>query len=85
MKKEKLFIWILVALLAVSLIYISVDKYISWKQSENTQIYVQGFQNGYEQAVVEIVNNAVTCQPVSLTVGNQSMNLIATACLSGGS
>lgn len=36
---------------------------------------------GFEIAIVSIMQRAITCQPVPLTYGNQTVNLIAIECL----
>lgn len=38
-------------------------------------------QQGIEFAILSIMNQAVECQPVSLTNGNQTINLISVECL----
>lgn len=36
---------------------------------------------GYQIAVLDIAQKAATCQPVPITVGNQTINLVALECL----
>ncbi len=76
--KKKVLITILVliiiALLAVVLYTLvirpSLSGYVFSKQNE-----------GIEFAVLNIMQQAATCQPVPLTFGNQTINLIAVECL----
>lgn len=57
--------------------YIGYDKYLEMNQEK--QILV--FNQGAEYAIVQIAQNAATCQQVPLTIGNQTINLIWTECL----
>ncbi len=44
--------------------------------------YVVNAQNyGYEQAVIQVAQQAATCQQVPLRVGNETINIIAVECL----
>jgi hypothetical protein len=43
--------------------------------------YDLGFQDGLEQTINVIFNQAITCQPVVLQVQNQTIQLIETRCL----
>ena len=42
---------------------------------------ITGYNQGYNDAIVQIAQQAVTCQQVPLTIGNQSINMIAVGCL----
>lgn len=80
-KKTGWIIVILMVLLALALIYIIYlegTKYVVQKQ---VSVFQQGAQVGYEQAVVQIVQQAATCNQVPLRVGNQTINIIAVDCL----
>ena len=77
MKKQTITIIILAILLVSALGYIIQDKYIESKIQ-------QGMQIGYEQAILRIIQQAVTCQRVPLTIGNQTINIIAVECLQNG-
>jgi len=61
--------------------YISINKYQQNRQQEQLSIYQQGMQAGYEQAIIQLVQQAVTCQQVPINVQNQTINLIAVECL----
>ena len=82
MKQESYIVTIvLVVALLVAVGYIGVDKYTTSKQQEQFNLLQQGALAGYQQAVLEIVQQAATCQAVPLFVGNQTINLIAVECL----
>ena len=51
------------------------------KQEEQLGIFQQGAQYSYEQAVVQVVQQAVTCEQVPISVGNQTINVVAVECL----
>ncbi len=77
MNKQIITITILVILLVVSLGFIFQDKYIEQKVQ-------QGASLGYQQAKMDIIQMAVTCQQVPVRIGNQTINLIAVECLQNG-
>lgn len=81
MKKEKVVILVLAFLLVLTASYIAFSKYNEWKQNREIEIYQQGAQYGYEQAVVQVVQQAVTCKPVPLRIGNETISIIAIDCL----
>jgi len=72
---------LLIVLLALTIGYIILDKYNEKKQEEQLNIFQQGVQAGYEQAVVQLINELVSCQPIPLFANNQTINVIAVECL----
>ncbi|VVB82274.1 Uncharacterised protein [uncultured archaeon] len=44
-------------------------------------LVVQGQTQGYNYAILTIAQQVATCKPVPLTIGNQTINLIAVECL----
>jgi hypothetical protein len=72
-----LVITILVILLACAVVYIGIGKYKE-RQIAKEQALVQ---QGYQAAVVQLMQEAATCQPVSVYAGNATMQLIAVECL----
>ena len=82
MKNQSTIITITLAvLLILALGYIGLVKYSDYKQKNNLEVYQQGARYGYEQAIVQIVQQATTCQQVPLRVENQTINMIAVNCL----
>lgn len=76
--------WVIIGmavLLVGALGWIGVGKYQGAKQEEQLGIFQQGAQYGYEQAVVQVVQQAVTCEQVPISVGNQTINVVAVECL----
>ncbi|MFC1769167.1 hypothetical protein ACFLZX_05375 [Nanoarchaeota archaeon] len=80
----RLTVIILGVLLVVAISYIVIGEFQEKKQQEQLTIYQQGAQYGYEQAVLQIVQQAITCQPVPLFVQNQTINMVAVECLQQG-
>jgi len=74
-------VYLLLVLLFLAVGYIALDKYSDWKQGKNIEIYQLGAQDGYEQAIIQIVNIAVKCDQVPLNINNQTINVIAVDCL----
>jgi len=72
---------LLVTLLVLVIGYVIADKYQEGQQQKQLDIYQQGMQAGYEQAIIQLVNQAKTCQQVPVSVQNQTINLIAVECL----
>ncbi|MBU2577006.1 MAG: hypothetical protein KKF50_04760 [Nanoarchaeota archaeon] len=79
--KYKVVISVLVILLILSLGYISFD---SWKEKKNLReisIYQAGMNEGYAQAIIGVMAQADSCDPVSVYEGNNTVNLINVECL----
>lgn len=72
---------ILIILLLASIGYILFDKYRTTKAQEQLSFFQQGVQIGYEQAILQLIQQASTCQPVPVFANNQTINMIAVECL----
>ena len=87
MKKQITIMIILGVLLVLALVlalgYIVIDKFQAARQEEAMQIFQQGVQVGYEQAVLQLIQQALTCQTVPVYAGNTTINVIAVECLQG--
>jgi flagellar basal body-associated protein FliL len=81
LNKTFILIIVLILLLIVALSYIGFSIYSDWSNQEKGKFYQQGAQYGYEQALRIIYQQALSCQPVPLTVDNSTINLIASECL----
>lgn len=81
MDKNKLVIVGLVILLVGAFGYIGVGSYQDAKLVEQQGIFEQGAQYGYESAVYSLVEQAVTCEVVPVTIENQTINMVAVECL----
>ena len=79
MGKNKTII-ILSVLLVITLVYIAFSEYGDWKQEKELGIFQQGAQYGYEQAFIQIVEQALTCEQVPLRIGNDTINVRAVGC-----
>lgn len=87
--KQVAIIILLVFLLVIAVGYISIDKYKTNQLRNQLSIYQKGLQAGYEQAVIQLFQQALTCQQVPIwapvNAGNQTvnktLNLIAVECL----
>ena len=77
-KKEKIIIYVLAILLVFSMSYIMFMNY----QNTKTSLLQQGAQLGYQQAVLEVLQQAEICQPIPIWAGNKTKELIAIDCLS---
>jgi len=72
---------LLLILLVVAIVYIIYDKYTIFKQQREFSAFQQGAQAGYEQAIIQVAQQASTCNQVPLRLGNQTMNIIWVDCL----
>ena len=84
MCKKTLVIIGMAVLLVGALGYIGVGKYNEGRQQEQLEVFQQGVQYGYEQAVVSVMNVASGCEAVPLRNGNVTMNVVAVECLGQG-
>lgn len=81
MRKQRKIIVVLWVLLIIAVGYILINAYSNHKQEKNLDIYQQGAQYGYEQAILQVAQQISTCQQVPLTIGEQTINVIAVECL----
>jgi len=72
---------ILIVLLILSFGYIINGKIQERKNQEQLIIYQQGMQAGYEQAVVNLIEEAITCQQVPIIYQNKSLSVVAVDCI----
>lgn len=79
--KTGVVIVILILLLVLSLGYIGYIKYSGWQLGKQISIYQDGVKLGYEQAIIQIVQQASACQQVPLRVENQTTNIVSVNCL----
>lgn len=89
--RNKISIVIIVILLALffgALGYIGYDKFITANAIKEYNSANQGFQQGYQQAILQIMQQASTCQSVPLYVRNETfnmtLNIVAVDCLQRG-
>ncbi len=80
MQKQTMGIIALALVLVIALVYIGVDKYQEGKAQEQVAVYQQGIQAGYQQAIMQLVQQAATCQAVPVTFQNQTINMVAVEC-----
>lgn len=80
MKKENIktgIIIILIIVILVSALFIGIPKYNQYQQ-------IKGAQIGYEQAIIDIMNQVSSCQRIPLIYNNQTIEIIAIGCLKNG-
>ncbi len=74
MDKKTIIIIALGIVILIGLCYFLIPKY-------NLNQQEKGFQIGYEQAVLNIMQQASTCQQVPVVYQNYTLNLFAVECL----
>lgn len=72
---------VLIVLLALAIGYIVYTKYSEMQVEKQFTVYQQGAQAGYEQAIIQMFQQAGSCQQVPLTYNNQTINILAVECL----
>ena len=80
-KKIAISMAVLIVLLALALGYIGYTQYSTWKNQKDFNIYQEGANLGYEQAVGQLFQGAAQCQQVvPLNYNNQTLNLVNADC-----
>ena len=79
--KEKYLVIVLIILLILSLGYIVIDKVGEVMQQKRNTLMQSAMGLGYKSAVIKLINEAGSCNPVPVTAGNVTLHLIAMECL----
>lgn len=72
--------FLILALGVVIVALLLVVLYVFVVQPKLNGLVTQGQTEGYQYAILSIAQQAATCQSVPLTVGNQTINLVALEC-----
>jgi hypothetical protein len=87
MSKQTLIISVLILLLLGALSFIGYSQYNKYQENKQITAYAtyqqgaeQGAQYGYQQAVSQLYDEVVKCQPVPVTIQNQTLYIIAIGC-----
>ena len=80
-RSVRVLVLVLTVLLILAIGYISYGFFTNWKQATQLGTFQQGAQYGYQQAIVQVAQQASTCQQIPLIIGNQTVNIIAVECL----
>ncbi len=82
-KREVILTFVILLLVAIGAGYFLYQEV----QSQNESYFIQGSSYGYEVAVVDILQIAVTCPPEGLPIqyDNRTFVLVLIDCLGGGS
>jgi len=85
MEKTNIIIIALIVLLVLVVSGFSLDKYSTYQDKQNESTYNRGVQaglvQGYQTAIIELANQAATCNPVPVVIGNVTFEVIAVECL----
>jgi len=69
-KGKTITIIVLAVLLAVAFGYIGFIEYQKYNNQQQLSVFQQGAQYGYEQAIIQVAQQAVTCEQVPLRIEN---------------
>lgn len=69
---------ILAVLLISLLVYTGVKSYKTLRESERNEIFLQGYQS----AVVQLMQSGANCTPVNVYIQNETMQFVDVSCLS---
>jgi len=72
---------ILAIVIIIAAGYIGFQKYQTYTQQKNLSVFQQGAQYGYQQAIIQVAQQAATCQAVPLVIQDQTINIMAIDCL----
>jgi hypothetical protein len=86
LNKQKILTIVMAILLVAAIVYIVINK---WQQANHEkelgdyqkEVYQEGMEEGFRQAILEIMQRLSTCQSVPLYAGNTTINVIAVECL----
>jgi len=85
---ERIAIIVLIVLLIIATAYSAYGDFVKAEAVKDMAVYQQGFQAGYEQAVVKMFEEAMGCEPVPLFIGklnnqivNKTINVINVECV----
>jgi len=78
--KKRLLIWVPLVLLIVVVGFFGFDKYTSAKEQEQISIFERGVSLGQQQIILQMIQQAQTCQPIPLYAENVTVNMIAIEC-----
>ena len=81
MQRQKWLIISLAVLLLAACGYIAVKEYNNYMNEREMEVFQQGAQYGYEQAIIQVAGKAAGCEQVPLIIQNQSINIVAVECL----
>lgn len=86
--RQKITLVAVTVLLVLAIGYITLGEYDRMRTAEENQkleeqntVFQQGAEFGYQQAVLQLLQQASTCQEVPVTMNNVTLNLIAVECL----
>jgi hypothetical protein len=77
-KKTRLIIGILIFVIIVLL---SIIAYVFIVKPAINGLIVKGYNQGAQNVIIQIAQQATTCQQVPLVIGNQTINIVAVGCL----
>lgn len=81
MKGTTITIIILAVLLVALGSYFGYTQYSKLAEEKRTGLMQQGAVIGYQQAVVDLYQQALTCNPVPVKIEDKTINMIAVECL----
>ena len=75
---------VLAAWLILATLYVIYGEYNRLNMVVAQTSYNAGYQEGYQDSVVQLLNEVAKCQPVPITFNNQQVEVIGVACLQQG-
>ncbi len=80
MKRDRRNILILILVIIVVLL-LGLIGYVFLIKPAINGLIIQGYNQGVTSSVTYLMQQAATCQPIPVSIGNQTVNLIAVECL----
>ena len=82
-KPWRIVLAVAIILVIIAGVYFGIRIYKTYRGNRNYYIFEQGFNYGYSEAVMQIINISDSCQPFPVYAGNDTRNLISVDCLGG--
>jgi hypothetical protein len=76
----KISLIVLISLILLIGIYFGYKSYVTWRGERNMYIFEQGFNYGYTEAVLQVINLSDTCEKFPVYAGNTTRELISVTC-----
>ncbi len=75
--------WKIVIIIAIILVILVAGFFSlrAYQIKREANVFTNAFQIGYAQAIVQLMNLSLSCEPVPLYAGNSTLEVIAIDCL----
>jgi flagellar basal body-associated protein FliL len=79
--KKKLWKTIIIVVVVLGILVGGFFAFNAYQEKRDLESMRYGFNIGYSQAIIQLMNMSLSCQPVPLYAGNSTIEVIAVDCL----